>query len=359
MIDYDDHGQVISLLKEDQSPETDNRDRVREEHYFVEKKDGQWEPDVYKKLGGQYRGTFDKVGPVIDQISGELSQSSFAIRVRPAGGDASKDTAKTMDGMVRNIENISGAEYIYNSASRDVAVAGLGGWEVVQDWADTDSFEQDLFVRPISDFANRVWFDQSAERPDMNDANHVHVLQDMGVNEYEKRWPDASKMSVGSERSYDAYQYKPDSITVGRILYKKPTKKTIVRMSDMSVYEKDAEFEKIIDELKGRGITIEDERVIDSHRVYSRLYDGGGWLDGAEETVFDYLPVVPMYGKFRISDGKVIYNGAVSRLMDGQRAYNYSKSREVNDVALSPRPKYWMTKSRQKAMLTAGNVKHQ
>lgn len=343
MIDYDDFKQVITLLESDQAPEKDNRDRVREEHYFVEKKDGQWEPNVIKGMKGQYRGTFDKTGPVIDQICGELSQSSFSIRVRPAGGDSTKETAKTMDGMIRNIENMSGAEYIYNSASRDVAVAGLGGWEVVQDWADTDGFEQDLFIRPISDYANRVWFDQSAERPDMSDANHVHVLQNMGKNEYEKRWPDASKISIGSERSYDAYQDKPDSVTVGRILYKKPIKKNIVRMSDMSVHERTDDFESIVDDLAARGITIADERTIDSHKVYSRLYDGGDWLGEPEETVFEHLPVVPMFGKFRISDGKVIYSGAVGRLMDGQRGYNYTKSREVNDVALAPRAKYWAT----------------
>jgi hypothetical protein len=46
-----------------------------------------------------------------------------------------------------------------------------------------------------------------------------------------------------------------------------------------------------------------------------------------------------MYGNHRISDSKVWWRGAVEKLMDAQRVYNYSESRNVEDTALAPKDK--------------------
>lgn len=344
-IDYTDHDKVVATLKVDQEPEHDNRERAREAHYFVEKPDGQWEPGIISAMGNRPRYTFDLINPIIDQIAGEMDQADFDIRVRPAGGEASKENAITLDGLIRNIENMSNAQNVYMAGARDMIVSGIGGWEVVQDWAETDSFDQDLFIRPICDFVNRVWFDSGAELQDMSDANHVFVLQNLTKTEYESRFPKGGGQSVNTEKSTDAYTFKPDFVTVGRILYKKKTKKTLVRMSNGAVYEQTDDFKKVVNELKQQGITVKDERERDSFEVHSRLFDGSDWLKEDEKTVFQLLPVIPTFGNFRISDGKVIYRGHVEKLIDAQRVYNYSRSREIEEGALAPRAKYWMTEA--------------
>ena len=344
MIDFEDVIKVNLLLQDAQAAESDNREKVREAHHFLDKRDGQWEPDIINRMQSRPRYTFDKCNPIVDDIAGEMEGADFDIRVRPSGGQATKDMAKTIDGIIRNIENMSNATQIFNAAGREMVAGGLAGWEVAQDWVDADSFDQDLMIKPISNYEDRVWFINGGERQDQSDAPGVFVLQNLTPDEYETRFPDGSKQSIGSQKTFDAYTHKPEFITVGRILYKEKVVKELALMTNGAVYEMDDNFKRVEDELAAQGITVERTRKKDSVKVVSRLFDGGEWLTEKEDTVFQWLPIIPTYGNFKIRESKIIYRGAIDKLMDAQRVYNYARSREVEEVALAPRAKYWMTR---------------
>ena len=347
-LDYEDINTVLVALAEAQDVEEDMREATRESHHFIDKRDGQWEPDIIHRMKGRPRYTFDKCNPIVDQIAGELEQADFSIKVRPSGGEASKDTAKTLDGLIRNIRNISNGDHVFNAAGRSMITGGFDCWEVTQDWVDADAFDQDLFIRKVPNAVDRVWFDIGSEMQDRSDANHCWVLQGLTRKEYEAKFPDGSGMSVGDDRSSEVYDQKPDLIMVGRILYKKPVKIEIVRTSDGKVYNSE-QYDIVKDELALAGIMEEKRRVRDSWRVYSRLFDGQEWLKAEEETVFDYLPVIPTYGNFKVSENKVIYRGVIEKLMDPQRVINYAESRKIEEGALAPRGKYWMTREQAQA----------
>lgn len=344
MIDYDDIQEVNSQLQMSQDADSDNREFVREAHNFLDKRDGQWEPDIISKMTGRPRYTFDKCNPVVDGIAGEMEGADFDIKIRPSGGDSTKELAKTYDGLIRNIETISNASHVYNQAGREMVAAGLGGWEVAVDWVDADSFNQDFTVKWIPNFEDRVWFDSGAVEQDMSDARHVFILDNITPDEYKTRFPEGSGQSIGDDRPFSSYEHKPDFITVGRIIYKKPAKKQLVLMSDGSVYERNEDFLKVEDDLAQTGITVEREREKDTFIVYSRVFDASGFLTEEEETVFRGLPIIPTFGNFKVREGKVIYRGAIDKIMDAQRTYNYTRSREIEDVALSPPDVTWATR---------------
>jgi hypothetical protein len=341
---YDDHAECLKLLKAAQEAEYDNREKVREVSHFLEKDDGQWEPSVVARMTGRPRYTFDKCNPVVDSIAGEMDQAEFAIKVRPSGGDSDDYTAKIFDGLIRSIQAVSGASHIYGACARKMVAAGFDAWRVVHDWVDGDSFEQDLLVKKIANSVDRVWFDQGAENQDMSDAMHCFVLQALTKDEYDVKFPDGSGRSVDQARESDVYTYKPDLIMVGEFLYKSPVTREIVLMANGAVYEADDKFSAVADDLKAQGITEERRRKVKGYKVYSRLFDGDDWLSEAKETVFDYIPVIPVYANFQISENKVIYRGAVNNLMDPQRVHNYALSRAIEEGALAPRGKYWMTR---------------
>ena len=343
-LDFTDYLTVRRLLKDAQDVEWDNRTRVREVKHFVDKRDGQWEPSIIQRMSGRPRYTFDKMNPIIDDIAGEMDQADFAIRVRPAGGDATKELAENIGGLIRNIENISNAPDIYSSAGREMTTAGLAGWEIVQDWASTDSFDQDLFIKPLLNYEDRVWFDTGAEMQDMSDARYVFVFDNLTQDEYTERFPDGSRKGLEPNKTFQAYQQVPDFITVSRFIYKEPVKKTLVLMSNGAVYQRTPEFESVINELQAQGITIERERERESFKIKSRILDAGDWLIEPEDTVFTLLPVIPVFGNFKITEKKVIYRGAIDKLLDAQRSYNYARSRETEEIALAPRPKLFMTR---------------
>lgn len=344
MPDFNNLTDVLNLLKKAQEAEHDNRIRVREVIHFLEKDDGQWEPAIISKMNNRPRYTFDKCNPVVDSIAGEMEQAEFAIRVRPAGGDATKELAKLYDGIVRNIENLSNASSVFDAAGRNMVASGFDAWRVVQDWADGDSFEQDLFIRKVANAVDRVWFDTNAEMQDMSDAKWCFVLQSLSKDEYDERFPEGSGASVGDDRESEVYSHKPAQVVVGEFLWKKPTKKELVLMSNSKVYEVNDDFKKVEKELKELGVTELKRRNRDSFKVMTRLFDGSDWLSAEKETVFKWIPIIPTYGNFKISENKVIYRGAVNKLMDPQRVYNYAKSREIEEGALAPRGKYWMTR---------------
>ena len=170
-INFKEHSSVLIMIGKAQDAESDQREAVREAKLFITKRDGQWDPTSWTKMDGRYRGTFDMCTPIVDQIAGEIDQSDFTIRVSPSGGESSEDTAKTLDGLIRNIRNISNAENVFQSAGRSNVIGGFDAWEVTQDWIDGDSFDQDLFIKRIPNAVDSVWFDLGSVEQDRSDAN--------------------------------------------------------------------------------------------------------------------------------------------------------------------------------------------
>jgi len=341
--DYDSHQTVINLMTAAQQADHDNREKAREAHLFVDKRDGQWEPYWWNNNAGKPRYTFDMVNPIVDQVTAEIEQSDFDIKVSPQSGPASKETAMVMDGLIRNIESMSRAKEIYINAGRGMATSGYDGWMVSHKYADEESFDQDLVVEPVPNFIDRVWFDPASYRQDKSDAQYAFLLHPVSKAEYVSRWPEGSQASVSDDREGDAYYDKAEVIVVGQLFYVKRKPMELVLMSNGAVYEATEDFEKVADELAAAGLTEVRRRTAYKNVVCSRFYDATDWLEDEEETIFDRVPVIPVYGNFKITENKTIYWGVVEKLLDPQRVLNYSMSREIEEGALAPRAKYWMT----------------
>ena len=343
-MDHKDHKACIKALEESQAADTDIREQIREAKLFLNKRDGQWEPTWWNANSGSPRYTFDMANPLVDQVAGALEKADFDIKIRPAGGNASKEVAKVFDGLVRNIENISNAKAVFNAAAREMVGCGMDGWRVVQKYVDGDSFDQDLVVERINNFVDRVWFDVGSEMQDRSDARRCWVMQSIPKEEYTERWPDGTAMSVGTDNTASAYWNKADVVIVGEYYYIEQETRDLVLMSNGSVYEDNEDFVKIRDELAADGVEEVKRRPRKKDVVYIRQFDVGGWLSKPRKTVFKNIPVVPTYANFKIIENKAICWGVVEKIMDACRVYNYAKSREVGEGALAPRPKYWMTR---------------
>lgn len=340
---YADHAEVLALLKKCQEVESDNRTLALEAQWFLEKPDGQWEPDWWEKNSGKPRYTFDMTSPIVDQIAGELEQADFDIKIKPASGNASMETAKLLDGLVRNIENISNAQAVYNHAGRNMVATGIDGWRVVQEFVDADSFDQDLVIKPIYNFTERVWFDIGSQARDRSDSRYCFVLQSIPADDYRERFPKGSAQGVSTERTKSAYYHKADSVVIGQIYYVKEKDRELALLTDGRVIELGDDEKSALDELAQKGVRVENRRKRKRRVVYSRLFDGSDWLTDEQETVFSYIPVIPTYGNFKVVEEKTIYRGVVQKLIDPQRVMNYSLSREIEEGALAPRAKWWMT----------------
>ena len=328
------------------SADHDGRIKAREADHFVNKKDGQWEPDIIQMYNGAPRYTIDLTSGIVADIGGEMNTMDFDIKVRPAGGPATTDIALHYDGLIRNIENNSGpgAKYIYRAAGKQMITTGIGGWGVRHGYRNPMSFEQDLIIYPISNFMDRVWFDPGAELQDMSDSMFGFKMTSMSKTNYDRDFPKGSGISVGRDMENNVYAYKKeDAVVIGQHYWKKANNIEIAMMSNGSVFTIDDEFNKVKDDLSREGITIKATRKTKSFDIHQRVFDGSDFLNDAEKTVFTYIPLVPTFGNFEISEDKVIYWGVVEKHMDPQRILNYVESRKVSEGALAPRAKKWMT----------------
>jgi hypothetical protein len=347
-----DHKECLKLLGEAQENETDNREMSMEADLFLNKRDGQWEPQVLNTFKNRPKYTFDECNPIVDGIVGEIRSRDFGITISPAGGQASKEVAKVLEGMVRTIQRISkpSADHIFNTAARVMVGTGFDAWRVINEYRDDDSFNQDLMIQHIPNAQQCVWFDPNAVLQDMSDSEFAWCLTSLTGRVYDKKYPKGSRMSVEQGIRSQAYPYKkPEEIIIGECLYKKTKYRTLVQMSNGDVYVENEDFQQIVDELKAADITVNKTRKRPYDIVYQRHFDGSDWLTDEKETVFCYVPIVPVFGNFRITENKIIYWGIVEKLMDPQRVINYSESRKIEEGALAPKGKVWMSKEQAKS----------
>lgn len=340
---FENHGAVLILLRKAQSIESDVRDIVREVHTFLDDKDGQWDDQATKAFEGRPRYTLDKCNDLVDDIAGAIEQSDFDIQILPAGGDATKDLAKTYDGLIRNIQNLSNATDIYDASTRFTIRAGMDGWRVNQRWGDNNTFDQDLYIDPIADFVDRVWFDPNSMLQTREDANYAFVLTSMIKSDYEQEFPEGKgkSVSIGDNTSSTL---AAEVVVVGEILYKQKVTRRIVELSNGAVYVDDERYQKIKDELEKQGAVEKRSREREMDEVKTRIFDGDGWLTDVQETVFELIPIVPEYANWSIRKKIPNYWGIVTKKMDAQRIYNYTESRKVEEGALAPLAKILVTK---------------
>lgn len=344
-MDFDNHNDCLKGLKEAQDAQHDQREAAREARLFVTKRDGQWEPEWWQQNDNRPRYTFDMTSPIVDQIAGEIERANFAIEIDPKDGDASKDDAQVYEGIIRNIEESSEATEIYNAAARTMVESGLDHWRVVQRYADSDSFHQDLAIEGIPNSIDRCWLGTESQKQDGSDARRGWVMTAFTEAEFKKRWPEAdAKAGALDDRVSNAYFNKPGYVICGEFYYIKEEERELVLMSSGKHYVADDNFKAILNDLAQKGVTEVSRRKSTVNRVYIRKFNEAGWLEKEEETVFtDWVPIIPLYGNFRIIEDKIVFHGAVEKVMDANRVMNYSLSREIEEGALAPRKKYWVT----------------
>ena len=344
-MNYSKHQDVLDALKRDQEAEHDLREEIDDEMHFLHHPQGQWEPEIIEEFEGRPRYTFDMCKPIVGAIWAEMAANEYAADIQPAGDGAGEEVANILNGMVRRMYNISSfPDQVAKKAGKRMIQTGYSAWRLVSQYCSPKSFYQDLKIIPVSNAHRRVWFDCNAELQTKEDADHVHVLGNMSIAAAEKKF--GRKVDgLSDDRTNDSYEYKPtDIVIIGEILYKKKKKINIHLLNDEfgTVLDDDKLQEKLVSGEVTQDMIV-DSRPTEAVKVYSRMYDLKGWLADEKETVFSYLPVIPLYANFDITeDGKTRYEGVIRGLMDPQRVFNYSESRKVEESVLAPRAKIFM-----------------
>jgi hypothetical protein len=328
------------------STEQESRQKSVSEILFVDEEGAQWDDFASNRKDGRVKMEFNRIAGAIDQIVGEQRKQDISIKYRPTSKEHS-DVAKINAGITKNIEECSSARDIIDSAFGEMLKGGYGGWQIGTRWSDTNPMDQEAVWEPIDSATTSLFFDPGAQKYDKSDALYAFLFLNLQVPSFKAQYPgkvasDAPDIVFDGGTLSCSDWHKSDTIRVAQYWRKVPIKQEIVLVDNGKIYE-GKEFDEAKAELSKAGIVETRRRTVDVFKVESRMMSGAEWLEPWKEYAGTMFPLVPLFGKVTKVDGKVIVRGMVRPAKDAQRSYNYSRSSEIEQLALAPNDPYWMT----------------
>lgn len=283
--------------------------------------------------------TINKVDAYIRQICNQQRQQRPRIKVHGMNNSSDAKLAEILTGVCRHIEVQSNADASYDTAFEYAVKMGWGYFRVTTDYQDEDSFEQEIYIKPI-DNPFTVYFDPNSQMPDGSDAEKCLITTVMTKKNFKILYPDKDDGSGFTSRGTgdvnNEWVMKED-IRVAEYFYTAKEPARLVKLSDgTTVYEDELPKQQILDEA---GITIIEKR--DSYRkkikwcklTSMEILEEGTWAS-------KYIPIIPVYGQSVQVDSKNKRFGLVRMAKDPQRMYNYWSTALTESVALAPKAKW-------------------
>ena len=164
----------------------------------------QWEARVRNDRESDMRPclTINLTDSMVRRVTNACRENRPRIKVHAVSDGADKQTAETIDGLIRHIEYASGADVAYDCAVESAIRAGWGYIRVSADYVDERSFDQELGIERIRN-PFTVYPDPASTAPDGSDYKWVIVSELMPREEYKARFGDkvpggwASSMGEG------------------------------------------------------------------------------------------------------------------------------------------------------------------
>ena len=301
----------------------------------------QWPEGVKQERDSEDRPclTINKMGASIRQVTGDVRLNRPAIKVRPVDGASDKDLAKVFTGLIRNIEQTSDAQAAYVTSLENSAAGGTGSFRIVTEFADDDTFDQDIRIRRMTNPFSVVW-DPDAEQLTKEDANWCFVVEDMGLEEFKTRYPDASVAEFQSDEPSDFLTdwWRDEKVRVAEYWRKVPVNKTLGLSDTGETFD----LTEIPEEARAE-LGIVKTREVESHRIEQVVLSGVEIHEGPCEWAGRYIPIIPVWGEEVHVGGHTVRHGIVRFAKDPQRMYNYHRSAAVEMISLAPKAPYIAT----------------
>ena len=321
--------------------EQDNREQAREDLRF--KVGDQWPEAERKRRGDRPALVFNRMLSFVRQVTGDIRQNKPAIRVRPNGDGADKDTAEMFAGLIRNIEQQSHAGYIYAQAADAATSCGFGYFRLVTEYATADSFEQDIRLKGIPNPLSVV-FDPDAIELDRSDARWVFVYSMIPKEDFERDYPkarseDFEKLDKGLGDGTYSEWFTSDGVRIAEYWEKVPVTKTLSLLSDgRTICLEDYDEAKAMEMMAGAEVV--RTRDVKTHKVIQHIISGAEELEDPVEWATDDIPIIPCLGEETYVDENRVSYGLIRFAKDPQRALNYARSTSIEVTALQPKAPY-------------------
>ncbi|GKS86485.1 packaging glycoprotein [Acidovorax sp. SUPP1855] len=338
--DDDLYAQAMKDFEACISSESDNRREALEDLRFARLAQ-QWPVEVEEQRRQEGRPclTINRLPTYIRQVVNDARLNKPSIHCHPVDDGGDVKTAEVLNGLIRNIEVISGADIAYDTAIESAVSGGFGYIRVVTDYARDDNFDLDILIKRVAN-PFTVYGDPDAEAGDGSDWNRAFVTEWMKEPEFKRRWPNADVQGwKDGTTGDDRHEWiDDDRIRVAEYWTRVEVDKTIVRLSTGEVWDK-KDYEEREEMFLAQGITVTAERQTKAYKV-TQHWIGGGEVLESKEWAGKYIPIIPVYGDEVNIEGKKHWISLIRFAKDPQRMLNYWRTASTELVALAPKTPY-------------------
>lgn len=300
----------------------------------------QWPSEIRKEREGDIENgprpclTIDKINQYIVQVVNDMRQGKPGINVRPQDDDADIETAKILKGIIRNIEDQSNADIAYATAGESATKIGLGYWRITTEYVSEDSFDQDIFIRPIPNTFS-VYLGRHV-MPDGSDAERGYIIESMPLEKFKSEFPKAKMAREEFDEIQDqvAYWHTNETITVVEEYCLERSQDTLYYLADGTSMSKE-DYERWPETAGTRPLKT-NERSRTVKKLKWHKITGVEVLD-KRDLPGKYIPIVEAIGRESHIDGERILWGLVRPAKDSLRMYNFFASAITEKMGLAPK----------------------
>lgn len=329
---------AVKFLHVCEDAESENRQLAREDVRF--RAGQQWPAQLIgsRTLDRRPALTINKTDAYCTQVENQQRQQRPRIKVDPVGSEATVKVAQVYQGLIRHIENNrGGGDLAYDTAFGCAITGGEGFIRVLADYCSDTGFEQDLYLAPIENQFS-VHFDPNSVWPDGSDGEECLIETMMPKATFRRLYPgadDGANFEPGTFGDGGESWVSGEEIRVAEYYRIERKTRTLVQLVDGgSAWE---------DELPPN---LPPQYIKRKRLSYTRQLKY--WKCTAVEVIEKkdlpgkWIPVVPVYGKSTIVDGKRRRKGLVRSAIDPARNYNFWRSAQTEYMALAPKAKWVM-----------------
>lgn len=294
----------------------------------------QWDPADYNDRVANKRPivTINQVGQFVRQVSGDLRQSEPSIKPVPVENTDAEMTS-IYEGIIRQIEYLSGARAAYAWGGQCAIAYGLGHWRIVTDYSRDDTFDQDIRIKRIFNPLSVTW-DSAATELDRSDASHCTLTSMISKDTFKAKFgrdvrSEYDVFESGLDRTY--WMDGENKARIGEFFERREVESTIYLLDSGVILTKES-LEAI-----QAPVNVIRERKVKRFEIWQYIIDGADILDEPKKWVGSHIPVVSVIGNEIPSGESVIRHGIIRFLKEPSRLYNYWRSVAMDVIGKQPR----------------------
>lgn len=305
------------------------------------------------------------------------------VKVNPAGGGASQETANLRGNRIRAINAECNAKQAFLTALENAATRGYGVVTMETEDIAWDSIDQRIKIVREPD-PNAILWDPDYREADASDIQDGFKLWRLPREEYKRRWPNAVVQDFTAEDAGIAPDWcGKETQLVARYSYYETTERHIYAIEDQSqpsgvlkVFKDELAEGVKVERITRPGANGKKETVIIGidgavHRVLwekpraveksvKQCTTNGVEILSRNDWAGKWIPIFPMIGE----EVWIRENGVTERrtysyirqAIHGQQAFNSAKTNEVEAANMVPKTTYWMYEGQEQTQTDFENI---